>query len=353
MKKIFLIILSFIGIIQLNAQTGVAISSSGAPADASAILDVQSTSQGLLVPRMTQTERDAISSPARGLLIYQYAGGVAGFYYNAGIPSSPDWELIAIDDGTSVTQIDDLSDAKTGNNSLYLGTTPSSTADQNTVIGHNAGTSLANDGEKNILIGKDAGGNITTGDDNILLTIGNAGLSTGSGNILIGKYLTSFASSTTDNQMNIGNTIFATGMTTAGAKVGIGNGNNAPKSTLDVGGSISKPIVVKNGDYTATDADHTIIFYYPQGTGEVVLTLPEASTCKGRIYYIRTIETTTSADRLVIAAHSGDLIDGEIEIEIGFQGLDLDYGQIVDGVVIQSDGTMWWMISASIQPENP
>ena len=38
--------------------------------DASALLDVQSTTQGFLPPRMTTTERDAIASPAAGLMIY-------------------------------------------------------------------------------------------------------------------------------------------------------------------------------------------------------------------------------------------------------------------------------------------
>jgi len=37
---------------------------------ASAMLDVHSTTQGLLPPRMTTTQRDAISAPAEGLVIY-------------------------------------------------------------------------------------------------------------------------------------------------------------------------------------------------------------------------------------------------------------------------------------------
>lgn len=48
--------------------------------DASAALHVESTTQGVLAPRMTQAQRDAISSPANGLLIYQ-TDGMAGFYY--------------------------------------------------------------------------------------------------------------------------------------------------------------------------------------------------------------------------------------------------------------------------------
>jgi hypothetical protein len=45
-----------------------------------ALLELYSTSKGLLIPRMTQAERDAISSPATGLLIYQ-TDNTPGFYY--------------------------------------------------------------------------------------------------------------------------------------------------------------------------------------------------------------------------------------------------------------------------------
>jgi len=48
----------------------VSINTSGAPPDNSAMLDVQSSSQGFLPPRLTTSERDAISNPAEGLIIY-------------------------------------------------------------------------------------------------------------------------------------------------------------------------------------------------------------------------------------------------------------------------------------------
>lgn len=38
--------------------------------DASAVVEIDSTTKGVLVPRMTTTQRDAIASPAEGLLIY-------------------------------------------------------------------------------------------------------------------------------------------------------------------------------------------------------------------------------------------------------------------------------------------
>lgn len=47
--------------------------------DASAQLDVSSTTKGFLPPRMTEAERDAISSPADGLVIYQ-TNATAGLY---------------------------------------------------------------------------------------------------------------------------------------------------------------------------------------------------------------------------------------------------------------------------------
>ena len=48
--------------------------------DASAALEISSVTGGLLVPRMTETQRDAISPAATGLMIYQ-TDGTAGFYY--------------------------------------------------------------------------------------------------------------------------------------------------------------------------------------------------------------------------------------------------------------------------------
>jgi len=46
----------------------------------SALLNLTSTNSGLLMPRMTKAQRDAISSPATSLLIYQ-TDNTPGFYY--------------------------------------------------------------------------------------------------------------------------------------------------------------------------------------------------------------------------------------------------------------------------------
>ncbi len=51
----------------------------GAPAT-SAALTVTSTTQGLLLPRMTGTQRDAIATPAAGLLVYNTTSNKLNFY---------------------------------------------------------------------------------------------------------------------------------------------------------------------------------------------------------------------------------------------------------------------------------
>ncbi len=51
-------------------MTQVAINTDGTDPDNSAMLDVKSTSKGLLIPRMTNAQMQAIASPADGLLVY-------------------------------------------------------------------------------------------------------------------------------------------------------------------------------------------------------------------------------------------------------------------------------------------
>ena len=93
MRKLTNLVLMISLILLLNVQIyaqNVGINSDGSTPDNSAMLDIKSTSSGLLIPRMTLAQRNAISSPAAGLLIYQ-TDNTPGFYYNAGTPSSPNW----------------------------------------------------------------------------------------------------------------------------------------------------------------------------------------------------------------------------------------------------------------------
>ena len=57
--------------------------------DSSAVLNINSTTQGVMLPSMTEAQRDSIHSPTTGLLIYQNNGTTGFYYYN-----SIEWTLI-------------------------------------------------------------------------------------------------------------------------------------------------------------------------------------------------------------------------------------------------------------------
>jgi uncharacterized protein (TIGR02145 family) len=68
---------------QTHAQTeGVAINKDGSPPDPSAILHLKSTTQGFMLPNMTELQRDSILNPPLGLLIFQTDGNSGIHYYD-------------------------------------------------------------------------------------------------------------------------------------------------------------------------------------------------------------------------------------------------------------------------------
>lgn len=60
--------------------------------NSSAMLDVQSTGKGMLIPRMSAAQRDAIVLPATGLMIFCTDDNF--FYFNRGIPAVPNWAIM-------------------------------------------------------------------------------------------------------------------------------------------------------------------------------------------------------------------------------------------------------------------
>ena len=79
--------LLFFGIVLMpffaTAQ-GISVNTTGTTADASAIFDAQSTTQGVLIPRMNSTQMGMITSPATGLLIYCTDCSPIGFEFYTG-----------------------------------------------------------------------------------------------------------------------------------------------------------------------------------------------------------------------------------------------------------------------------
>jgi hypothetical protein len=78
MKNIFFVFILLLTTISFS-QVGIGTTTP----DASSVLDITATDAGLLIPRMLQSERDAIQDPATGLMVYQ-TNNTSGFYYYDG-----------------------------------------------------------------------------------------------------------------------------------------------------------------------------------------------------------------------------------------------------------------------------
>lgn len=79
MNRIITLIFLFISAHSYAQNVG--INATGAPPNASAMLDISSTTSGLLIPRMTSAQRTAIATPATGLLVYDTSLNMF-YYYN-------------------------------------------------------------------------------------------------------------------------------------------------------------------------------------------------------------------------------------------------------------------------------
>ena len=84
LNKLFIItvILSICFLSVIEGQNVAITDDNAYTAHSSAMLDVKSVTKGMLVPRMTSVQRDAIVSPVTGLLVFDTNENV--FYYYTG-----------------------------------------------------------------------------------------------------------------------------------------------------------------------------------------------------------------------------------------------------------------------------
>jgi len=146
--------------------------------DSSAQLDIQSTAKGLLIPSMTQSQRQGIQTPATGLLIFQ-TDHTPGFYYNAGTPAAPSWQSLASPTGATAWKL-------TGNS----GTDPAidfiGTADNKPLLFRidNGPAGYLDSGKARTFLGSAAGNIAATGFGNV--AVGKSSLTLDSaGNFLV------------------------------------------------------------------------------------------------------------------------------------------------------------------------
>ena len=87
-RSFFLLLLILFNFTSGFAQVGIGTSNP----DQTSALDVESTSGGVLIPRMTTSQRDAIFHPATGLLVYDTTRKCLS--QQVGTPETPDWMCI-------------------------------------------------------------------------------------------------------------------------------------------------------------------------------------------------------------------------------------------------------------------
>ena len=87
MQKFILLLCAVFFFATSNSQN-IGINATGALPDAKAMLDINSTTSGLLIPRMTTVQRDAITSPPNGLQVYNTTTKTVDVYRNS------QWEAV-------------------------------------------------------------------------------------------------------------------------------------------------------------------------------------------------------------------------------------------------------------------
>ncbi|MCC6290084.1 MAG: hypothetical protein IT249_19570 [Chitinophagaceae bacterium] len=233
MKKYFISFCMLL-FVYVAAQSQVAINTDGAAPAASAMLDVKSNEKGMLIPRMTTAQREAIVNPTNGLLVYDIS--TASFWYRRYNLLQNWWEQIAIGENMW------------GDNNSTIYSSPSS---------RNVGIGISN-AESKLHVSNSSG--TTT------LTIGRSATSGGYTGMLLGT-------SAVSNGYNYIQSVRAGGQAGGYGNLilnpvdgNVGVGTSAPQSRLDINGTFS---VQGNGTNTALKVfnDGRVSIGYKAATG--------------------------------------------------------------------------------------
>jgi hypothetical protein len=118
------------------------------------------------------------------------------------------------------------------------------------------------------------------------------------------------------------------------AQAQVGIATTSPNSTLDIRGSLSVAVTTFSSNTTAGASDNMFLF---TGTSAATLTLPDATTIGGRIYWVKNISSNSST--LTLATTSLQTIDGLSSWSLT---------QTNKAIRLISNGTNWYIAAESL-----
>jgi hypothetical protein len=127
----------------------------------------------------------------------------------------------------------------------------------------------------------------------------------------------------------------ATGPAGADGAMGATGATGATGASVGTG---PLPVTVQTGNYALLSTDYTVFCASPGGgASSKTITLPSASANTGKVYVIkRTAQSPNSCSISGVASAEGDPYV-----------LNPPGGGLVSGIMVQSDGTSWWILSNS------
>lgn len=216
-KLSLLLIIALVYFTNIHAQN-IAINDNGSSPDTTAMLDISSSTKGLLIPRMTAAQRNTIPTPAQGLLVYSTTD--SSFYYY-----SNEWNRI----GKSTEGWGLNGNAGTDETINFIGTTDAKPL-RFRVSNYNSGQ--VNAQKNNVALGYFSLDSLTTGTGNSAVgSFAGQTNKTGSNNTFIGFNADALSGGLV-NASAIG----------ANAKVNQNNSLTLGDATTKVGVGISKPV---------------------------------------------------------------------------------------------------------------
>ena len=265
MRQIILLFSAFFFTITIRAQVGIGTETP----ESSSILELSSTTKGLLVPRMTEGQKNAISSPVQGLLVFQTNGTIGfysydgsnwlhlihgssqGLYFGPGTGNGDDNLAVGTSMGSGTGKrntaigskaLENYSGSNFDNNTAvgYLSLQNVTTGQENTALGASSMNNLSSGlwntaigafalknstGNGNTALGRSAGETLTTGSNNILIGMGADVSSSNLSNAIAIGYDAIIDAS---NKIRLGDTnvtlVETSGTVSANAFVGDGSG---------------------------------------------------------------------------------------------------------------------------------